>query len=48
VKASVVGIEDASSRSVETDRINKTKKGVVVVVVGVLGENFFCAAMLKM
>jgi hypothetical protein len=47
VKASVVGIEDARSRSVETDRINKTKKGVVVVV-GVLGENFFCAAMLKM
>jgi hypothetical protein len=44
VKASVVGIEDTSSRSVETDRINKTKKGLVVVVVG---ENFCAIVMLN-
>jgi hypothetical protein len=43
--ASVVGIEDTSSRSVETDRINETKKGVVVVVVG---ENFCAIVMLKL
>lgn len=46
VKASVVGIEDTSSRSAEMDRINETKKGVVVVVV-VVGENLCAIVMLK-